>query len=462
MKHSMIKKIGYLLTAVLFLFCCTSEKESFWHDVEKEEIQSFFKFESSQSRTENFTTDLIQVVINTLCKQGDLLDAVRTYRSKYGIPMWEHSVGISVENGYRLFVPIYNENNKDEINLIWNFKIFEKKLYNFTSKRNPASNIVAEYWKFDYFTIYALGKKPKSGLSFEYVESRSDQNCVNASVTFGEGEYAHTEYMEQHCWSTDDDSESAYADMESDDGSGFPSEIPIEDSGGGGNSGSTGSGGDSNDNTSDSDATPKAQAIFRNSNMIDANWRVLENMIEKIIENCMGRNLYNGLLEKMNGGTFIIQFKENANGAFGPIGEGIGITLGMQMESNQLFHEMMHAYRSYQETTDSYNSSKLNGEFEAWYAQYLYTSSLPEYENSKWERRDYSNPQREIIKGLEKYIDKKGFLLPKINAVDLELHILNVVMPTFRKLYDEEKYPYDYNRETIDNFKNIKKLTEGC
>ena len=34
MKHSMI----YLLTAVLFLFCCTSEKESFWRDVEKEEI----------------------------------------------------------------------------------------------------------------------------------------------------------------------------------------------------------------------------------------------------------------------------------------------------------------------------------------------------------------------------------------------------------------------------------------
>ena len=35
MKHSIIKKTGYLLTAVLFLFCCTSEKESFWRDVEK-------------------------------------------------------------------------------------------------------------------------------------------------------------------------------------------------------------------------------------------------------------------------------------------------------------------------------------------------------------------------------------------------------------------------------------------
>ena len=38
MKHSMIKKSGYLLTAVLLLFCCTSEKESLWRDVEKEEI----------------------------------------------------------------------------------------------------------------------------------------------------------------------------------------------------------------------------------------------------------------------------------------------------------------------------------------------------------------------------------------------------------------------------------------
>lgn len=132
MKHSMIKKIGYLLTAVLFLFCCTSEKESFWRDVEKEEIQSFFKFESSHSRTKSFTTDLIQVVINTLCNQRDLLDAVLKYKKEYGVPLWNHSVGISVENGYQLFVPVHKKGSQDEIQTIWHFGVYDNRLYHFT------------------------------------------------------------------------------------------------------------------------------------------------------------------------------------------------------------------------------------------------------------------------------------------------------------------------------------------
>lgn len=62
------------------------------------------------------------------------------------------------------------------------------------------------------------------------------------------------------------------------------------------------------------------------------------------------------------------------------------------------FHEMMHAYRAYQETTASYKESTLNGEIEAWYAQYLYTSNLPEYKDSKWEDRDNTDPRRRRIK----------------------------------------------------------------
>ena len=464
MKHSMIKKIGYLLTAVLLLFCCTSEKESFWHDVEKEEIQSFFKFESSQSRTESFTTDLIQVVINTLCKQGDLLDAVRTYRSKYGIPMWEHSKGIVTENGYRLFVPIYNENNKDEINLIWNFKIYENKLYNFTSKRNPASNIVAEYWKFDYFTIYALGKKTKSGLSFEYVESRSDQNCVNASVTVGEGEYAHTEDKGQHCWSTDDDSESAYADMESDDGSGFPSEIPIEDNGGGGNSGSAGSGGDSNDNTSDLDAALKAKAIFRNSNMTEQNWEIIERMLDKIIATCMGENLYNGLKQKLNGNTLTVQFVDDESSSFHFDGNTnvSGIKLSaINMESNHLMHEMFHAFQAYQETPASYNSANLNLEIEVHYAQYLYLKQQKEYPNSDWEYDYSSDPRLISISNLRDYIDEYGRLIkPELNDV-LDCQLL-VASEVFKKYPSYAGSKYNQSRIGIENFSNLQTLIINC
>ena len=274
----------------------------FSNDIEKAYVRSFFDVEALQSsRSVDFTDKLTLLVVNTLCKQENLIDAIQIYKKQYGTPMWKHSVGIATENGYQLFVPIYNENSKDEINFIWNFKIYNDRLYHFTTKRPLSSDIVAEFWKFDYFTIYALGKKPKSGLSFERVESRTTYECVHASITVGEGEYEHTENKGWHCWQTDDKAPDD-GDMGSGSGGGFPSDIPVEDgegSGGGGNSGSSNPGGDSNDNASGSGVAPKAQAIFRNSNMTEQNWNVIENMLEKIVESCMGQNLYNGLLEKM-------------------------------------------------------------------------------------------------------------------------------------------------------------------
>jgi hypothetical protein len=95
-----------------------------------------------------------------------------------------------------------------------------------------------------------------------------------------------------------------------------------------------------------------------------------------------------------------IQFSNGTDGLFSGNGTTAGITLGHQMESNQLFHEMMHAYRAYQETPSSYKGSDLNGEIEAWYAQYLYTSRLPEYPGSKWEKRDNTDPLRRKIKAV--------------------------------------------------------------
>ena len=157
-----------------------------------------------------------------------------------------------------------------------------------------------------------------------------------------------------------------------------------EDDSGSSGGGITGGGGSS---TSGGGSAPLAKAMFRNSNMIDQNWGIIERMLEKITEDCMGRNLYNALLDKLDGKQLIIQFVSTGNSRFEKIGEGYGITLNMEMESNQLFHEMMHAYRSYKETLNSYNESMINGEMEAWYAQYLYVKKLPEYDGSKWETK---------------------------------------------------------------------------
>lgn len=224
-----------------------------------------------------------------------------------------------------------------------------------------------------------------------------------------------------------------------------------------------GAGNENNPPNPGNNKAPKAKKIFRNSSMTETNWAILERMLDKIMKDCMGEALYNGLLNALNGQTLTIQFSNGTDGLFSGNGTTAGITLGSQMESNQLFHEMMHAYRAYQETPASYNASNLNGEIEAWYAQYLYTSRLPEYTGSKWEERDYFDPRRIKIKALSRIINNKGELRPGAKTFDLEVLIINEVVPTFHQNhYPADKYPFDLGRPGLENFTNLKKLTVNC
>ena len=461
MKHSMIKNIGYLLTAVLLLFCCTSEKESFWRDVEKEEIQSFFKFESSQSRTESFTTDLIQVVINTLCKQGDLLDAVRTYRSKYGIPIWEHSKGIATSDGFQLFVPVFNENNPKEIRTIWYFGIYNQTLYHFTRNRPLSDDILEEYWRYDYFTTYALGEKPKNGLIFKSkVNSRAESDdCDDVFVELyyedpytGEN-YYYQDYKGTICWDTPGVGDYKENDPISNE-DGFDSEVPTDTiEGGGGHS-------DNNNNNNSNSVAPMAQSIFRNSNMIDDNWKVIERMIEKIIEDCMGQNLYNGLKQKLNGKTLTIQFQNDKGSSFNYRTGAIKLS-AINMESNHLMHEMFHAYQAYQETQESYKNSRLNLEIEAHYAQYLYLKKLPEYPGSKWHGAYVIDDRHRSISELEWYINSKGELYDYSTTGMLDTHIEEVV-GYFHEIKEYEGFKFDENQKGLSIFENLNVLTKDC
>ena len=215
------------------------------------------------------------------------------------------------------------------------------------------------------------------------------------------------------------------------------------------------------DEEMETEVAPLAKAIFRNSSMTEANWVVIENMLNKIIANCMGGNLYNAIVNCLNGKTIIIEFKNGPNGSFDFQNGSAKISLGMQMESNQLFHEMWHVYQAYQETATTWTNALLNLEIEAHYAQYLYTSSLPEYKESKWEKRDESEPRRRMIRDLNSFIDKKGQYLQDIKEETFEHYILNMVKPTF----EESGYRncnYEYSRVGLDNFENLNTLTINC
>lgn len=205
---------------------------------------------------------------------------------------------------------------------------------------------------------------------------------------------------------------------------------------------------------------PKAKAIFRNSNMTDTNWAVIERMLDKIMEDCMGGSLYNGLKESLNGKTLTIQFIDNGNSAFNLDG---GIRLRTDAVSGDFLHEMLHAYQAYRESYTSMSNAKLNMEIETHYAQYIYQRALPEYKNSEWEKRDKTKARWNEISRLSMYIDSKGNLNSNANISEFEFRILNYVIPALRQAgYSSDKYTLDYDRLGLENFKNIRELTKNC
>lgn len=237
------------------------------------------------------------------------------------------------------------------------------------------------------------------------------------------------------------------------------------DGGGGGGGGyypAGGGGGGGSSNTSPGVDAPLAKEIFRNTTMTDANWEKIENMLEKIIEHCLGEGLYNGLKNALGGKTLTIEFNSGNSSAFSFDGTTAGIILSTQMESNHLFHKMLHAFQAYHETLESHKNSKLNREIEAWYAQYLYIQSLPEYKpGSKWHGIYSDTKLGSGILELKKYVDEKGNLIQDETA--LYNHLAGVAS-LFREMpdYSATKYPYDYGRSAISNFTNLKRISANC
>jgi hypothetical protein len=231
--------------------------------------------------------------------------------------------------------------------------------------------------------------------------------------------------------------------------------------GGGGSSG--GGGGGSTTNSTPASYAPKASKIFRNSNMTKENWEKLERMINKIIENCMGNALYSGLTNYLNGKTLTFQYNTGSGSSFQFDGSTAGISLGMDASSNNLFHEMWHAYQAYQETWASYYNSTMNTEIEARYAQYLYIRSLNEYvPGSKWAKMYTDNPINKSIGDLEIYVDKYGKLQPGASSELLETYILNNPVAILKNSDNYNNTIYDYQRTGIQNFNNLKNLTVNC
>lgn len=210
-----------------------------------------------------------------------------------------------------------------------------------------------------------------------------------------------------------------------------------------------------------------APTIFNVDGLSEEESQRLEELMNEMVKNCLGGNLYDGLRKVLKGKHIKIYANTDPtlNGSF-QFGEyGVKFTFSFKAGSNKLFHEMFHMYQAYQETNASYVASGLNLEIEAHYAEYLYLKNQPDNKDTQWSEI-YNYGRHKTIQDLESYIDKYGNLLSKESDAKEKLneYLHNVVIPAFRKNgYDDNNLnKYNENRVGDDNFSNLKVLMKGC
>ncbi len=200
--------------------------------------------------------------------------------------------------------------------------------------------------------------------------------------------------------------------------------------------------------------------MFRNDNMMNDEWKAVENMLDSIMTDCMGQNLYNALLGKLNGKTLSIELTDAPSFYFDGNISIIRLNAS-KMESNHLFHEMWHAYQAYQETTSSYINAQLNLEIEAHYAQYLYLINRYKFYGSRKHKVYVDDDRHRSIAELYWYVTSKGELRDGFTLDIVNGHV-EYIVDYFHETEDYDSCKFDKNRMGLSIFENLNVLTKDC
>ena len=208
-----------------------------------------------------------------------------------------------------------------------------------------------------------------------------------------------------------------------------------------------------------------ARGLFHNSEFTDSQWTKIGDLLEKIIRLCMGGNLYDMLFNLQKGETMYISIAEDYNGKFGHKvinnKHVIRIVLGEQLDCTQLLHEMMHAHRYLTiNDTAKYNSSRLNGEIEAKFAQLVFADTLKAIKDNT----STTTPLTEAIKKLNRFIDYKGnFIAPMtdLSLLDFEITFAKVI-EAYHSIDGYKNYQYEDRTDLLSNFENLRTISSNC
>lgn len=409
----------------------------------------------------------IDGIVTMMEQKNDSCEYVEQYLNTYGRPLWDSAVLVDFTESYLCVVPVYQKHDT-EINTILLFDVFDGHAQYLTfSKHNHLSDLTNLYWMFDYCTLRALHRKPKSGFTLNYDEKSKTRGmagtwstkCVPFAVT---EDGVVIKDMGVTCFSiyaeTFIRNSGRYADYGSsrtgEEGSG---EVYNPTFGG-----NTSDGGTASDPSYPSPSAVLApEDLFNVSPMRAEIYDDITEICEKIGYDCMGGPLLKQLSGKYaNNKINIVAGDKNK---YDPITNTLSLKLGSS--SNVVVHELFHAYQSACMTASEWNKSTSSIEIEAHFAQYMYMKRYNdvEYEQSGWDRTGTGvNPQYQAIDLLARHVDERGY--PKEGSSEL-LASFRIEM-TISAFKGSDDYSNCDNKgmdcSTDFTFQHLRELTKYC
>lgn len=394
-----------------------------------------------------YTDSTLKAAISALHNVEEEEHFITSFLLKYGIPLWNFSYKSTEKEETCIFVPLYRLDKPHSIDAIWLLRIKDGWMKFFPLRRdNGLIKKSDQMFIFDLLSYMIFGEENAQGLIFKpHAQTRGILTITQCwdvyTGTKDHLEYSYTNCIEHSYWVDD---RLINNNNWNTDGGGS-GDVWIGGSGGSGSS-------------SPSSNTPAGSIFKKEIDQDSLLWQITENMMTRIMEDCLGGNLYNLLREELKNRKINIEFDFGKGYSYNWDEHTIHIGLE-ELEANNLLHEMFHVFQTTQEHISSFRSSMMNKEIEAHYAQYLFLKRSVEW--TKQKKKKYTDSQRlRATTSLAKYINQQGY----ITTSDLDffnVYLSNNIVSSFRN-EGYENYPFKEYPDITKVFPNIKLTTKNC
>lgn len=380
-------------------------------------------------------------IIETLQRIDSEVPFAEKFQEEYGIPLWDYTYNIEDEF---YFVPLYDDEAPMVINAIWFFHVVDRRMSYTPLKRDD--DLIGDndqQFLFDLLSYLVFGINNAYGYIFkEHMPKTRTWITITTcwDVYTGSGSEDNLKYSYTNCID-----KTMWVDIPWHTlnlGTGTDEVI-----GGGGN-------------TENSSSANNSKDIFRNENLSNDTWKIINLLIEEIQQDCMGASLYNNIKNHLSGDKIRILIIDGLESSYNWNTKTLSLGIN-SLESNVFLHELMHLYQTLKEPTPSFESALLNREIEAHYAQYLYLRKQPIWED-KYKDIYNKNSRGRAIEKCNYFFDEHGHLKNGTIPDIVEVLFSEQIIPYFCKEEPYKSYSFDNSLSISSLFSNIEVLTKNC